>query len=66
MSDGRDDRVPALVARYGDSRITSYHTSRLAVMGNYQRNFALQYATGSSCSTSTTTMFSIQTRWQSW
>ena len=46
VSDGRDDRVPALVARYGDSRITSYHTSRLAVMGNYQRNFALQYATG--------------------
>lgn len=46
VSDGPDDRVTAIVAEYRDPRIRSFHTNRLPVMGNYQRNFALKHATG--------------------
>lgn len=46
VSDGRDDRVTRLVADFNDPRIRSFHTHRLPVMGNYQRNYALKHATG--------------------
>jgi glycosyltransferase involved in cell wall biosynthesis len=46
VSDGPDPRVDDVVASYGDPRLRSVHTARLAVMGNYQRNYALRYATG--------------------
>lgn len=46
VSDGPDSRVDALVACCGDPRIRAAHTSRFPVMGNYQRNYALRYATG--------------------
>jgi len=46
VSDGRDNRVPALVAQFGDPRIRSYHTYRLPLKGNYQRNYGLARATG--------------------
>lgn len=46
VSDGKDERLPRLVNRIGDPRLQVHHTSRLAVMGNYQRNVALRYATG--------------------
>lgn len=46
VSDGRDDRVASLVRQIADPRVRSYHTWRLPVMGNYQRNVALRFASG--------------------
>jgi glycosyltransferase involved in cell wall biosynthesis len=46
VSDGPDPRVDALVREIGDPRVRSFSTSRLPVMGNYQRNYALKHATG--------------------
>ena len=46
VSDGRDDRVPALVAEVGDPRIRCTHTHRFPTSGYYQKNYGLKYATG--------------------
>src|SRR5688572_3726442 len=46
VSDGRDDRVPELVAEVGDPRIRCTHTRRFPTIGNYQKNYGLRYATG--------------------
>jgi glycosyltransferase involved in cell wall biosynthesis len=46
VSDGRDDRVSALVAEVGDPRIRSSHTLRFSTVGNYQKNYGLKFATG--------------------
>lgn len=46
VSDGPDPRVDRLVREIGDARVRSFSTSRLPVMGNYQRNYALRHATG--------------------
>lgn len=46
ISDGRDDRVPKLVADVGDPRIRSSYTYRFPVVGQYQKNYALRFASG--------------------
>jgi glycosyltransferase involved in cell wall biosynthesis len=46
VSDGPDARVDRLVREIGDPRVRCFSTSRLPVMGNYQRNYALKHATG--------------------
>jgi glycosyltransferase involved in cell wall biosynthesis len=46
VSDGRDPRVEALGATFNEPRLRVFNTRRFSVMGNYQRNYALKYATG--------------------
>src|SRR5688572_17516758 len=46
VSDGPDPRVRALVAEFGDPRIHACYTNRFPTVGNYQKNYALRYATG--------------------
>ena len=46
VSDSYDKNVEELIERMNDSRIQYHYTFKLNVMGNYQRNYALKYATG--------------------
>jgi glycosyltransferase involved in cell wall biosynthesis len=46
VSDGFDPQVQNLVASVADAAVQYHHTRHISVMGNYQRNTALLYATG--------------------
>lgn len=46
VSDGFEKDVKDMVESLQDSRVSYYFTYPLHVMGNYQRNYALKYATG--------------------
>lgn len=46
VSDSYDKNVKELIERINDPRIQYHYTYKLNVMGNYQRNYALKYATG--------------------
>ncbi len=46
VSDGYDGEARDLIRQTNDSRVHYYYTSHMNIMGNYQRNFALNYATG--------------------
>lgn len=46
VSDSYDKNVEELIERMNDPRIQYHYTFKLNVMGNYQRNYALKYATG--------------------
>lgn len=46
VSDGYDGKVKNLICSINDARLSYYYTYRMEVMGNYQRNYALKYATG--------------------
>jgi glycosyltransferase involved in cell wall biosynthesis len=46
VADGHDDRVRDLVGAIGDPRVSYHHTRPFHVVGNYQRNYALRFATG--------------------
>jgi len=46
VSDGPDERAAAIVAAFADPRIIYRSTRRTGGWGNYQRNYALKFATG--------------------
>lgn len=46
VADGADPAVGDLVRGFGDERISYRHTRPLHGAGNYQRNYALRFATG--------------------
>ena len=46
VSDGYDNDVKIFINNIGDKRLSYHYTYRMNVMGNYQRNYALKYATG--------------------
>jgi glycosyltransferase involved in cell wall biosynthesis len=46
VSDGFDQDVQDLVRSVGNAAVQYHHTRHISVMGNYQRNKALLYATG--------------------
>ncbi len=46
IADGHDASARDLVRSFADERIRYHHTRPFHVSGNYQRNFALRFATG--------------------